>query len=50
MEAIAFDGMCRCCASEGVFKDLRSAYEWMGEVEVYADLLEECFNISVSIC
>lgn len=42
-------GLCRCCLSEGCYKDLGSEYTWMNETEVYADMLLECFDISVSI-
>lgn len=42
------NGMCRCCASEGTFKDVTTRYQWMGEEEVYADMLRECFDITVS--
>lgn len=41
-------GMCRCCASEGTFKDIKTKYHWMGEEEVYADMLSDCFDIKVS--
>lgn len=42
------NSMCRCCASEGVFKDVKTSYTWMGEEEVYADMLRECFDVNVS--
>lgn len=42
-------GLCRCCLSEGCYKDLGSEYTWMDDTEVYADMLLECFDISVSI-
>ncbi|CAK1550193.1 unnamed protein product [Leptosia nina] len=41
-------GLCRCCLSEGCYKELGSEYIWMGENEVYADMLLECFDISIS--
>ncbi|XP_028041254.1 zinc finger protein 26-like isoform X2 [Bombyx mandarina] len=41
-------GLCRCCLSEGCYKDLGSEYTWMNENEVYADMLLECFDISIS--
>ncbi|XP_050676704.1 zinc finger protein 436-like isoform X6 [Leptidea sinapis] len=41
-------GVCRCCLSEGCYKDLGSEYLWMEETEVYADMLLECFDISIS--
>lgn len=41
-------GLCRCCLSEGCYKDMGTDYSWMSEREVYADMLLECFDISVS--
>ncbi|KAM3957676.1 zinc finger Y-chromosomal protein 1-like [Aphomia sociella] len=41
-------GLCRCCLSEGCYKDLGKEYTWMNENEVYADMLLECFDISIS--
>ncbi|XP_026743953.1 PR domain zinc finger protein 5-like isoform X1 [Trichoplusia ni] len=41
-------GLCRCCLSEGCYKDLGSEYSWMNETEVYADMLLECFDISIT--
>lgn len=41
-------GLCRCCLSEGCYKDMGTDYTWMSEREVYADMLLECFDISVS--
>ncbi|XP_049883217.1 zinc finger protein 569-like isoform X2 [Pectinophora gossypiella] len=41
-------GLCRCCLSEGCYKDLSTEYTWMNETEVYADMLLECFDISIS--
>ncbi|CAH0730186.1 unnamed protein product, partial [Brenthis ino] len=41
-------GLCRCCLSEGCYKDLGTEYVWMDETEVYADMLLECFDISIS--
>lgn len=43
------NGMCRCCASEGTFKDVKNTYQWMGEEEIYSEMLRECFDIAVSI-
>ncbi|XP_053623468.1 zinc finger protein 3 homolog isoform X6 [Plodia interpunctella] len=40
--------LCRCCASEGTFKDLSTKYHWMGEVEIYADMLKDCFDVHLS--
>lgn len=41
-------GLCRCCLSEGCYKDLGTEYSWMNDTEIYADMLLECFDISVS--
>lgn len=49
MEQNISDGMCRCCASEGSFKDFQTTYHWMGEEEVYSKMLKDCFDITVSI-
>nr|XP_026489366.1 zinc finger protein 728-like isoform X16 [Vanessa tameamea] len=47
MESISNEGMCRCCASEGTFKDFLTTYHWMGEEEIYADMLRDCFAITL---
>ncbi|XP_050359489.1 zinc finger protein 26-like isoform X7 [Nymphalis io] len=47
MESISNEGMCRCCASEGTFKDFLTSYHWMGEEEIYADMLRDCFAITL---
>ncbi|KAI5631823.1 zinc-finger associated domain (zf-AD) domain-containing protein [Phthorimaea operculella] len=47
METQKNNGMCRCCASEGTFKDVKTSYQWMGEEEIYADMLRECLDISL---
>ncbi|KAG6460263.1 hypothetical protein O3G_MSEX011870 [Manduca sexta] len=41
-------GLCRCCLSEGCYKDLGSEYTWMNDNEIYADMLLECFDISIT--
>ncbi|XP_068625796.1 PR domain zinc finger protein 10-like isoform X7 [Battus philenor] len=41
-------GLCRCCLSEGCYKDLATEYSWMDDTEVYAEMLLECFDISIS--
>lgn len=48
MELAINSNMCRCCASEGTFKDVKTAYHWMGEQEIYSDMLRDCFDIIVS--
>lgn len=41
--------VCRCCLSEGCYKDISTEYFWMGKREVYADMLSETFDLSVCI-
>ncbi|XP_032526177.2 zinc finger and SCAN domain-containing protein 2-like isoform X6 [Danaus plexippus] len=41
-------GLCRCCLSEGCYKDLSTEYPWMDDTEIYADMLLECFDVSIS--
>ncbi|XP_060809089.1 zinc finger protein 273 isoform X5 [Amyelois transitella] len=48
MDSRINNGICRCCASEGTFKDLATTYHWMGEEEIYAEMLKECFDIQLS--
>ncbi|XP_063371148.1 uncharacterized protein LOC134659435 [Cydia amplana] len=40
-------GLCRCCHSEGCFKDLNEEYVWMDETVNYSKMLQECFNIRI---
>ncbi|XP_050559512.1 zinc finger protein 761 isoform X1 [Spodoptera frugiperda] len=49
METAGHSNMCRCCASEGAFKDIKSTYHWMGEEEIYADMLKDCFDINLNV-
>ncbi|XP_039761993.1 zinc finger protein 91-like isoform X1 [Pararge aegeria] len=49
MEGVLSDGMCRCCATEGTFKDFQVPYQWMGVEEIYANMLKDCFDITLSI-
>ncbi|XP_045530172.1 zinc finger protein 431-like isoform X1 [Pieris brassicae] len=39
--------VCRCCLSEGCYKDISTEYFWMGKKEVYADMLSDTFNLSI---
>lgn len=48
MESALSDGMCRCCATEGSFKDFQVPYLWMGAEEIYGNMLKECFDLTVS--
>ncbi|XP_069360923.1 fez family zinc finger protein 2-like [Maniola hyperantus] len=44
--------LCRCCLSQPPDKDLQSLYVRLGndcESEVYAEMLEECFGINLSL-
>lgn len=40
--------VCRCCLTEGCYKDISTEYFWMGKREVYAEMLSETLNLSVS--
>ncbi|XP_026489368.2 zinc finger protein ZFP2-like [Vanessa tameamea] len=40
--------LCRCCLSESGNKDMSVTYPWLGEKEIYSDMLQECFNIVIS--
>ncbi|XP_045489759.1 zinc finger protein 62 homolog isoform X7 [Pieris rapae] len=39
--------VCRCCLSEGCYKDISTEYFWMGKKEVYADMLSDTFDLSI---
>ncbi|CAB3261149.1 unnamed protein product [Arctia plantaginis] len=41
--------MCRCCAEQGLHKNLNTRYTWLNTSEIYADMLKECFNIVLSV-
>ncbi|XP_050359433.1 PR domain zinc finger protein 5-like isoform X7 [Nymphalis io] len=40
--------VCRCCLTEGCYKDISTEYFWMGKREVYADMLSETFDLSIA--
>ncbi|KAL4721228.1 hypothetical protein ACJJTC_000403 [Scirpophaga incertulas] len=42
-------GLCRCCLAEGLFKDMAFEYIWMNDNEVYADMLLETLDISITL-
>lgn len=42
-------GVCRCCLAEGLHKGLHTSYTWLDKKEIYSDMLQECFNIIVSL-
>ncbi|KAJ2939887.1 hypothetical protein O0L34_g6587 [Tuta absoluta] len=39
---------CRCCLAQGLHKDLNTTYFWLDQKEIYANMLQECFNIVLS--
>lgn len=41
--------VCRCCLTEGCYKDISTEYFWMGKREVYAEMLSEALSVTVSI-
>lgn len=41
--------VCRCCLTEGCYKDISTEYFWMGKREVYAEMLSDTLNVTVSI-
>lgn len=43
-------GLCRCCKSIKKCRFLTVEYEWMGNKEVYADMIMDTFGLLVSIC
>lgn len=45
---ISVNNICRCCMAEGTYKGLKTKYTWMGVEEIYADMLKQCFDITVS--
>ncbi|XP_063836957.1 zinc finger protein 354A-like isoform X6 [Ostrinia nubilalis] len=40
--------VCRCCLSEGCYKDISTEYFWMGKREVYSEMLSETFSLSIA--
>lgn len=40
--------VCRCCLTEGCYKDISTEYFWMGRREVYAEMLSDTFDLTVS--
>lgn len=41
--------LCRCCHSEGKFKNLSMPCKNSDFEEIYSDMLKNCFDISVSL-
>lgn len=42
-------GICCCCLELPSLKSLWSQYMWMGQNEVYGEMLKDCFNLIVSL-
>ncbi|XP_026743937.1 myoneurin-like isoform X11 [Trichoplusia ni] len=40
--------VCRCCLTEGCYKDISTEYFWMGKREVYAEMLSDTLNLSIA--
>ncbi|XP_053623410.1 zinc finger protein 181-like isoform X2 [Plodia interpunctella] len=40
--------VCRCCLTEGCYKDISTEYFWMGKREVYAEMLKETLEVTIS--
>ncbi|KAL4714298.1 hypothetical protein ACJJTC_009650 [Scirpophaga incertulas] len=40
--------VCRCCLSEGCYKDISTEYFWMGKREVYAEMLLDTYNLKIA--
>lgn len=40
--------LCRCCHSQGGFDNLAVPQSYLEEVEIYSDMIKDCFNVEVS--
>ncbi|XP_075989139.1 uncharacterized protein LOC142985076 isoform X23 [Anticarsia gemmatalis] len=40
--------VCRCCLTEGCYKDISTEYFWMGKREVYSEMLSDTFNVTIA--
>ncbi|KAJ8704000.1 hypothetical protein PYW07_013294 [Mythimna separata] len=40
--------VCRCCLTEGCYKDISTEYFWMGKREVYAEMLSDTLSVSIA--
>ncbi|XP_063390517.1 uncharacterized protein LOC134676163 isoform X7 [Cydia fagiglandana] len=40
---------CRCCLRQPPDKDLKKPYTHLGKTEIYSDILEQCFDIRLSL-
>lgn len=41
--------ICRCCRSIKKCRLLGAEYDWMGQKEIYSDMIMDCFGLLVSI-
>ncbi|XP_038221014.1 zinc finger protein 62-like [Zerene cesonia] len=42
------NSLCRCCLARPPDKDIKTTYTCLGKNEIYADMLKECFDITLS--
>ncbi|XP_039752507.1 zinc finger protein 816-like isoform X2 [Pararge aegeria] len=47
-EILNLSALCRCCHTNGTFRNLNLSYSLMGETEVYVDMLHETFGLFLS--
>ncbi|XP_050676817.1 zinc finger protein 559-like isoform X4 [Leptidea sinapis] len=40
--------VCRCCLSDGCYKDIATEYFWMGKREVYEEMLVDTLGLTIS--
>ncbi|XP_060809169.1 zinc finger protein 26 isoform X1 [Amyelois transitella] len=40
--------VCRCCLTEGCYKDISTEYFWMGKREVYAEMLKDTLEVTIA--
>lgn len=48
-EVETFFGRCRCCLSYSYLKNMWKEYYFQGKLEIYAQMLEQCYGFSVSM-
>ncbi|CAH2236580.1 jg15339 [Pararge aegeria aegeria] len=46
-ELFSNSGICRCCHARGTFKSLNQLYIYEGRQEVYANMLQQTYNIEI---
>ncbi|XP_063544117.1 uncharacterized protein LOC134752367 [Cydia strobilella] len=49
IEAMEVLHSCRCCLRHPPDKDLKKPYTHLGKTEIYSDILEQCFDIRLSL-